>query len=282
MNPDPEFKHSNLLTVSIFSVIIFTACHFNTANKSVIADEVKLPTVTVSAPSDTVDSNADTVSKNTIYLTFDDGPNRGTENVLNAINKEQLPITMFLIGQHVYGSEKQKEMLDSIRSNRLIEIANHSYTHAHNHFQKFYNTPINTIFDFQRCADSLQLAAKIIRTPGRNIWRLGNINSTDEKHCIAAADSLAGYGYKVVGWDVEWRFNNKLRLEKTSDQLVSQIETMFSKDQMKIPRHLVLLMHDQVFTDSANAAELTTFLTKLKSSGNYRFEMISKYPGLKN
>lgn len=274
MNPGPEYKYSKLFKLTVFA-ITFSGCHLKEANQSLTENKIELPTVTVKPDSVTE-------VKNTIYLTFDDGPNRGTEHVLDVVNKEQVPITMFLIGQQVYGSLWQKALIDSIRSNKLIEMANHSFTHAHNHFQKFYKAPIVTVFDFQRCADSLQLAANIIRTPGRNIWRLNNINSTDEKRCIAAADTLRQHGYNVVGWDLEWHFDNSLRLQKTSEQLVSQIDTLFAKNQLKIPGHLVLLMHDQVFTDTADAYTLNDFVSKLKSSGNYRFEVISKYPGLKN
>lgn len=273
MNPDSESWYSKFSQLLLFAIVLI-GCHAKEVKQSVITEEIKLPAVTVTPDS--------TAQKNTIYLTFDDGPNRGTEHVLDVVNKVQVPITMFLIGQQVYGSIWQKALLDSIRSNRLIEMANHSYTHAHNRFQKFYNTPLNTVFDFKRCADSLQLSANIIRTPGRNIWRLNNINSTDEKRCIAAADSLRQYGFNLVGWDLEWHFDNRLHLEKTSDQLVSQVDTLFAKNQLKIPGHLVLLMHDQVFTDSADASILNDFVTKLKSSGNYNFAVISKYPGLRN
>src|SRR5690606_32154455 len=34
--------------------------------------------------------------KKTIYLTFDDGPNKGTTKVMQIADAEQLPITMFL------------------------------------------------------------------------------------------------------------------------------------------------------------------------------------------
>lgn len=276
MNPDPESRYSILFHFFLVA-ILFSSCHSKRANQSPQTEEIILPEITVTEK--TMDSIVS--DKNTIYLTFDDGPNKGTSHVLDVVNKEQVPITMFMIGQQVYGSEWQKELLDSIRLNKLIEIENHSYTHAHNHFQKFYSTPLNAVTDFTRCADSLHLLDKIVRTPGRNIWRLNDISSTDEKKCIAAADSLKQYGFNVVGWDLEWHFDNKLHLQKTSDELISQVDTLFAKKQLKIPGHLVLLMHDQVFTDAADAAVLNDFVYKLKSSGNYNFQIISKYPGLK-
>ena len=37
----------------------------------------------------------------TIYLTFDDGPDRGTKIVYNILKEQEIPATMFLICEHV-------------------------------------------------------------------------------------------------------------------------------------------------------------------------------------
>src|SRR5690242_9323024 len=39
--------------------------------------------------------------KKKIYLTFDDGPNKGTRNVLDIVKDEQIPVTFFIVGEHV-------------------------------------------------------------------------------------------------------------------------------------------------------------------------------------
>ena len=39
--------------------------------------------------------------KKTIYLTFDDGPDRGTKIVYNILKEQEIPATMFLICEHV-------------------------------------------------------------------------------------------------------------------------------------------------------------------------------------
>src|ERR1044071_7872517 len=45
--------------------------------------------------------------KKKIYLTFDDGPNKGTQNVLDIVKDEEVPVTFFIVGEHVYASTKQ-------------------------------------------------------------------------------------------------------------------------------------------------------------------------------
>ena len=75
--------------------------------------------------------------------------------------------------------------------------------------------------------------------------------------------------------------HNHLHLYKTDDQLIEQIKNLFEKGEMKTPNHLVLLAHDQIFTDSTNFNSLRQLVQKLKNTGEYNFEVISHYPGLK-
>lgn len=220
--------------------------------------------------------------KKTIYLTFDDGPNKGTRKVMHIADAEEIPITMFVIGEHVYGSKEQTATYDSIVQSKYVEIANHSFTHAsHNKFEKFYAVPDSVISDFARCADSLKLPYKIIRTPGRNIWRTGTISATDIKSTAAAADSLRQQGYNAVGWDLEWKFGKQQELMCSGDDLLRMIDSVFAKGQTKTPDELVILAHDQAYADANDSAELHAFMKKLKLKEEYGFDVISNYPGVK-
>lgn len=279
MDPDPGFTRTTLTTSLALSFIIFlTACH-DTRDTPSSASEIKdsiAAVVNVLQIPDSVDN------KKTIYLTFDDGPNRGTRNVLKVLADEEMPASMFLIGVQLHGSPGQAADYHRIQQNQLLEIDNHSFTHAHNHFDKFYKTPHTVIDDFTRCADSFQLPDKIVRTPGRNIWRTASIQFTDIKKSSDAADSLYKAGYIALGWDVEWTFNNHLRLTKTPAQMLEKIDSFFSKKETRTNNHLVLLAHDQSFADSTDAASLLSFIKQLKADGRYKFAVVSRYPGLKN
>lgn len=113
--------------------------------------------------------------KKKIYLTFDDGPNKGTKNVLDIVNDEKIPVTFFIVGEHVFASVNQNNIWDSLRIAEQIEICNHSYTHAHNKYDKFYQSPDSVVADFQLAHDSLDLKNNIVRTPGRNTWRIDSL-----------------------------------------------------------------------------------------------------------
>lgn len=220
--------------------------------------------------------------KKTIYLTFDDGPNKGTRNVMRIVKQENIPVTLFVIGEHVYGSRYQSAIYDSVSNDEFFEIANHSYTHAfENRFDKFYAVPDSAVKDFIRCADSLQLTSRIIRTPGRNIWRTDSISSTDIKRSTAAADSLQSKGFRAMGWDLEWHFNDQQRLVQSMDQMLNEVDSVFTNNKTKTVDHLVLLAHDQVYANSEDSASLQNFIIRLKGKDEYNFETVSEYPGTK-
>jgi peptidoglycan-N-acetylglucosamine deacetylase len=282
MNPDDEAEQAaSQILKTTFIMVVFTACHsYQTATTTSVNN------IQFSLPDPVFKKSIVPVAikkkKKTIYLTFDDGPNKGTRNVMHIIAEEQVPVTLFVIGEHVYGSEEQRAAYDSLLQCSYIEIENHSYSHAGNRYAHFYKRPDSVVNDFRRCADSLAFVNKIVRTPGRNIWRSAGINCTDIKKSTAAADSLQKQGFTAIGWDLEWHFDSSLKLIETGDVLLQQADSMFCKGKTKTPGHLVLLAHDQVYADKEDSASLHCFIQKLKAANEYDFEVISKYPGIKN
>lgn len=291
MDPDSAnasfpYKLMELVTSQMakttMATVVFTSCYYyETENngKGSTVNFFKPDSATVKLDN----AGAPKKKKKTIYLTFDDGPNKGTTNMMDIIKQEEIPVTLFIVGEHVYGSTAQTAVFDSLVSSKFFEIANHSFTHAFkNKFARFYQLPDSVVNDFKRCADSLHLTTNIIRTPGRNIWRTALINKTDISSSKAAADSLFINGYTIAGWDLEWHYDNNLKLTNTSEEMILQIDSMFTNAKTQTTDHLVLLAHDQVYADSADSIELRQFIIKLKAKNEYNFEPVSRYPNLKN
>src|SRR4051812_48649245 len=211
MDHDSEAEQaaSQILKTAFISVV-FSTCHYRTetTSHSHQFQKIVITPPPISKPVAVIKKK----KKKTIYLTFDDGPNKGTRKVMHIAEEEQVPVSMFIIGQHVYGSKEQASTYDSLLQCAFIELDNHSFTHAGNEYEKFYSHPDSVVRDFMRCEDSLGLTNRIVRTPGRNIWRTACISSTDIKHSLFAADSLQQAGFTAVGWDLEWRFDNQLKL----------------------------------------------------------------------
>jgi peptidoglycan/xylan/chitin deacetylase (PgdA/CDA1 family) len=221
--------------------------------------------------------------KKKIYLTFDDGPNHGTQKVLHIMQEEAVPVSFFIVGEHVFASAGQQQTWDSLKMATQIELCNHSYTHAHNHYQDFYSQPDSVVNDFKRSQDSLQLDNNICRTPGRNTWRIDTLQYTDLKKSKMAVDSLQKAGFAIMGWDLEWHFNPKdLTLQGTADDLLRQIDSVFAHHRTRLPERLVLLAHDQVYADVNDSIELHNFIRRLKLNEDYELELVSSYPGIKN
>jgi peptidoglycan/xylan/chitin deacetylase (PgdA/CDA1 family) len=253
--------------------------------------EIGKGTINVTHPSSTPKQTVATThtkpaakkKKKKIYLTFDDGPNKGTFKVLRIVQQEAVPVSFFVIGEHVFASVGQQQTWDSLKMAKQIELCNHSYTHAwHNRYDAYYNNPDSVVQDFKKSRDSLQLDNDIGRTPGRNTWRIDTLQYTDLKRSKAAVDSLQHAGFAIMGWDLEWHYNGKtLCTSNTADDLMRQIDSVFAHHRTRMPEHLVLLAHDQVYADANDSAELHSFIRKLKGRDDYELELVSKYPGIK-
>ena len=218
--------------------------------------------------------------KKKLYITFDDGPNKGTRNVLHIVQDEDVPVSFFIVGEHVFASRGQANMWDSLGIASHIELCNHSYTHAHSHYRQYYEDPAAVVEDFQRTQDSLQLTNRIARTPGRNIWRIDSLHFTDLKSSTAAADSLAKAGFILMGWDVEWHYDPKsMSVVSTAEEMIQQIDSAFAGKHLMTSDHLVLLAHDQVYAKPGDSLQLRKFLQGLKEKDEYDISLVTEYPG---
>jgi len=218
--------------------------------------------------------------KKKLYLTFDDGPNKGTKNVLTIVKDEQVPVTFFIVGQHVFASLEQQQLWDSLKMTEQIELCNHSFCHAKGRYEKYYQSPDSVVSDFKRTQDSLQLDNSVARTPGRNIWRIDTLHFTDLKKSAAAADSLQNAGFVLMGWDLEWQFDHKtMSVTTTAEKMIAQIDSVFKKSKTKCKDNLVVLAHDQAYVKSNDSMELRLFLQMLKQRDEYEFAIVTNYPG---
>jgi peptidoglycan-N-acetylglucosamine deacetylase len=221
---------------------------------------------------------ADTVARY-IYLTFDDGPLEGSEDIDDAVRKEKIKINVFIVGQHALANKRMHGFFQLYIDDPLIEVGNHSFSHAHNQYQKFYENPENVLRDFLKCQQQLNIPYKYARQPGRNQWRLKDTAINDVSSGAKSADLLYKNGFKVFGWDVEWQHDPKTGAPiQTVDDMVETIERKLTDRKTVRPGHLVLLSHDEMFRNGWEESELKQLIEKLKVKGNYRLEHLSKYP----
>lgn len=214
-----------------------------------------------------------------IYLTFDDGPLNGSENIDSVILAERLKISVFLVGENAERSKLSGEYYTLYEQNPFVEAYNHSLTHANGKYELFYSKPKNVLKDIQKNEKLLKLRYKIVRLPGRNIWRIGDRKKDDEKSGSAAADLLAKNGYKLYGWDIEWQHNPKDGAPIQSvNEMAREIESRLESGNLFTKDHIVILIHDEMFQKKWEESELKQLIDKLRTHENYVFEHIRFYP----
>lgn len=116
----------------------------------------------------------------TIYLTFDDGPLNGTSNILDVVQAEQVPVTLFMVGMRAEANAANRALLQRAQSMPLVTIGNHSYSHAYNHYRHFYGDTEGVVADMLRANAVLGLKPAVhARLPGRDVFRLPNYSKND-------------------------------------------------------------------------------------------------------
>ncbi|MBL7722607.1 MAG: polysaccharide deacetylase family protein [Chitinophagaceae bacterium] len=282
---DPAKQFFLRFSLSLF--IVLALLTFSCNNKESKKDTTALPAIDSTLIRQQQQKAADSVAKaavlkKKIYITFDDGPNKGTRNVLAAVKEENIAASFFIVGEHIFDSPRQKETWEILKSDSTVELCNHSYTHAHNKYTSFYEQPGKVVEDFKQAQKTGGFTNNIARMPGRNAWRIDSIEHTDIYESKAAIDSLHQAGFAIMGWDIEWMFDHKtLAVDTATSLLLRRIDNMLAAGKTKKPGHLVLLAHDQAFQKTEDIEKLHFVIQQLKNNPDYELLFASKYPGIK-
>ncbi|MDX8495257.1 polysaccharide deacetylase family protein [Mesorhizobium sp. VK22B] len=221
----------------------------------------------------------------TIYLTFDDGPLNGTANILDVLQAEQVPATLFMVGMHVGANATNRVLVPRAKSMPLVTIGNHSYSHAYNHYRHFYGDTEGVVADMLRANTVLGLKPAVhARLPGRDVFRLPSMSKDDNSLGLAQAgredpdyEFVAASGFWLYCWDHEWVHEDSGKPVQSVDHLVSEIDHLFGYGHFVKPGKLILLMHDEMFQDAFDGkAKLTALITALKLR-RYAFGAIPTY-----
>ncbi|WP_292673756.1 polysaccharide deacetylase family protein [Mesorhizobium sp.] len=223
----------------------------------------------------------------TIYLTFDDGPLTGTNNILDVLEAEQVPATLFMVGMHAQASALNKALVQRAKRMPLVTIGNHSYSHAYNHYRHFYGDTEGVVADMLRANAALGLKPSVhARLPGRDVFRLLSMSKNDTSLGLAEEgredpdyEFVAASGFYLYGWDHEWVHENSGKPVQTIDHLVSEIDHLFGYGRFVKPGKLILLMHDEMFQNVFDGKANLTALIKALKLRRYTFGAISGYDG---
>ena len=212
-----------------------------------------------------------------IYLTFDDGPLTPTPFLTEIITEKQIKMSAFAVGMHALMNKAFMRHLDAMKKSPLIEVCNHSYSHAYGKYQNFYSRPQAAAQDIINNEEKLGLLTRIVRMPGRDIWATDSIKRGWAQTGGKTAKILLERGFKIYGWDMEWEHYANSLPKLSPEQLVALIDSMFKRNVTFTPNHLVFLGHDEMLAKEKGRQDLRQIIDMLKERG-YIFEFISHYP----
>lgn len=213
-----------------------------------------------------------------VFLTFDDGPLVGSRAIDSIAKAKNVKVSAFVVGRHAtFGKYRQRD-LSLYQVNPLVALYNHSYSHGNNRLASFYSNSETAFEDFKKNESVIELSSKVARLPGRNIWIYEDQRRIDIAKAEATADLLYKDGYKVFGWDVEWRLTSQtgnpvVPLENVYNRIVNFMNNKSSQE----PNNVVFLMHDDMFQTKKGQKLLSDLIDSLQRK-NYKFEFMENYP----
>ncbi|ADV46337.1 polysaccharide deacetylase [Nitratifractor salsuginis DSM 16511] len=215
-----------------------------------------------------------------LYLTFDDGPLRGTGNVLKILKEEGVPATMFCVGRH---AQQHPGLLQEELSMPNLLIANHTYSHANGHYRRFYSNTFGLLSDIEH-AQLILGGRKYLRLAGRNVWRTPEIKRDDlaivalrGRVEVPEYDSISKDGFYIYGWDTEWHYNHATgKPIESPEKVAAKIDHLYRRHRSAKPGKVILLAHDFMFRTQAGASRLRRFIRLMKQRG-WSFHTIRHY-----
>ncbi len=192
--------------------------------------------------------------KKVIYLTFDDGPSKYTQEVLNILKQENIKATFFVIGSH---AEQFQSLIKSEKQYGHY-VGLHSMTHD---YRKLY-TQGNFLSEMKEVQQILQRVIHenpmLCRPPYGSKPGL----TQDLRNQVAEA------GLKIWDWTIDsldWKYN-KVPLEESVPKIVENVISQANNDKE------IVLMHD-IHPQSIKA--LPEIIKQLKIKG-YIFRAYSE------
>jgi peptidoglycan/xylan/chitin deacetylase (PgdA/CDA1 family) len=128
----------------------------------------------------------------TVYLTFDDGPSKLTDDVLDLLQAEGIQATFFVLGE---AAENHPELLKRMLAEGH-SIGNHTYDHVYKDLYKDFNSFWKQVEQAeQTIREATGVTTKLLRAPG------GTATNFDAFYFYY----LDQAGYKVHDWNVDSR-----------------------------------------------------------------------------
>ncbi len=191
----------------------------------------------------------------TVYLTFDDGPSKNTEKVLDILKQYNVKATFFSIGNESdYAATLYKRIIDEGHT-----LANHTYNHTYSKVYASTDAFWESVTRFEDYVEKVTgtRPAKILRFPG------GSNNTVSENHTKGIMKTLTRQakekGYQYYDWNVS--SNDAAKTLQDKNVIINSVLNQSYKK-----RRAIVLFHDAA-GKSTTVEALPTILDTLKERG---------------
>nr|WP_241680273.1 polysaccharide deacetylase family protein [Metabacillus mangrovi] len=196
----------------------------------------------------------ESIRKNTVFLTFDDGPSASTDELLQVLDQHKAPATFFMLEPNM--RKHRKEVLKTIQLGHAAGL--HGVTHNPD---LYYASPESATGEMKTANDTLQkltgVSTGIVRTPYGS-----KPNLTEPEQ-----EALLAEGFQYWDWNVD-----SLDWKHSTPDFVSNVLEQTEKRTKDFPEEpIVILMHDRPVTPEA----VDQLIPKLKERG-YSFASIQE------
>jgi len=159
----------------------------------------------------------------TVYLTFDDGPSKLTNKVLDILLEKDIQATFFVIGQTAEQNEDiLKRIIDDGHS-----IGNHTYSHNYKYLYKSFSNYWEEIQKTEQIIlDATGIRTSLVRTPG------GTYKNWDSFYFYYMDQA----DYLIYDWNVD--SGDATQTGKSTADIFKTIKSS------KLSDKLIVLMHD--------------------------------------
>jgi peptidoglycan/xylan/chitin deacetylase (PgdA/CDA1 family) len=167
--------------------------------------------------------------RDTVYLTFDDGPSKRTAEILDILKKENIKATFFIIGKE---GAKEKELFKRITEEGHT-IGIHTYSHV---YDNIYDSVENYLEDFyltyQLIYETTGIKPEVFRFPG------GSINKYSAPFYEEIIAEMTRRGFTYYDWNAS---SGDANANATAVSVYnSSVQSSADKNRV------ILLMHDSI------------------------------------
>ncbi len=178
--------------------------------------------------SETAGPETEVTAAHKVYLTFDDGPSKYTDDILDILDRYGVKATFFVVGKE---TDSAKEAMQEI-VDRGHTLGMHSYSHK---YSEIYGSVEDFAEDYAKIRDYLYevtgVESTVYRFPG------GSSNTVSDIDMREFADYLDSQGVRFFDWNISSGDGGKKLLS---------VETLVENSTGDIERFetSVILMHD--------------------------------------